>query len=128
MQTEEDAERIRQLGAPAERVKVCGNVKYDVSRGSRIKDKGLGFSRENLGIGKNEELLICGSTHKGEEEILLEVYKELSQDFPNLRLLIAPRHIDRVGDIEKLCERFGFSSIKVSKIDTKYKIQNTKLG
>lgn len=118
MQTKEDARRIKEIGAPAERVKVYGNVKYDAVEGLRIEDKGLKFNRESLGIRKNEDLIICGSTHKGEEEILLGVYKELLQDFNNLRLLIAPRHIDRSDDIEKLCNKFSFTCVRLSKLKT----------
>lgn len=111
MQTEKDAERIRQIGSPSGSVKVCGNVKYD------IETKKENLDKEGFGIKKEEDLIICGSTHKGEEEILLWVYKELLKDFHNLRILIAPRHIDRVDDIEKISKKFGFKSIRLSKIN-----------
>ncbi|MCK4463706.1 MAG: hypothetical protein KAU58_05280 [Candidatus Omnitrophica bacterium] len=131
MQTEEDVQRIKEMGAPAERVKVCGNVKYDVRIASCVSRTASGFNKEKLGINNSEELIICGSTHKGEEEILLGVYKELIKEFDNLHILIAPRHVDRVDDIEKLCAKFGFDSIRLSKLsairDTRYAIRNQSI-
>jgi len=117
MQTKEDAERITFLGAPPERVKVTGNVKYDSVFG--VRSSAIGWKKEDLGIDKGENLIICGSTHKGEEEILLKVYKGLLKKFDSLKILIAPRHIDRISDIEKLCAEFNFDSIRLSEINRK---------
>ncbi len=120
MQTEEDARRIKLLGAPAGRVKVCGNVKYDIDINPKSEiqnQKQIQNSKSKIGINEDEKLIICGSTHKGEEGILLEAYRELLKDFHNLRMLIAPRHIDRTDDIEKLCGKYGFESMRLSKID-----------
>jgi len=114
MQTDADAERIKSLGAPPDKVKVCGNVKYDIDQASGTRQQASGLDKKILGIKEEEDLIICGSTHKGEEEILLQVYKDLLGDFSNLRLLIAPRHIDRIDDIEKVCEKFGFKTLRVS--------------
>jgi len=116
MQTSQDAERIIALGAPLQRVKVTGNVKYDQPQTTGEKLEGL--DKKSLGLEEKEDLLICGSTHPGEEEILLSSYKKLLEDFSSLRLLIAPRHIDRVTNIEELCTKFGFKSLKVSKLKT----------
>jgi len=114
MQTDQDAERIIALGAPGERVKVTGNVKYDIEKKRDDKSQMPEVNKKDLGINESEHLLICGSTHKGEEEILLGAYKKLLEVFPSLRLLIAPRHVDRAGDIEKVCSDFGFTSCRIS--------------
>jgi len=99
MQSEPDAERIISIGAPPDRIKVTGNMKFDIviTAGDRPDiTKGL------LGLNEKDILMVAGSTHKGEEDILLEAYKALSKDFKNLKLLIAPRHINRIPQIKKL--------------------------
>ena len=109
MQTKADADRITSLGAPPERVKVTGNMKFDK------KEKEWG--QVPKGTCPHSSLLIAGSTHRGEEEIVLRVYEKLIKQFSDLRLLIAPRHIDRAEAIKKLVMQKGFAKA-VSVLDT----------
>lgn len=106
MQTSGDAERIESLGALKENVKVTGNMKFDIEN----PDTTLARDRikSDLGLVQSDQLLIAGSTHRGEEEIVLDVYKHLTKEFENLKLLIAPRHIDRAKTIKNLVEQNGF--------------------
>ena len=113
MQTPIDSERITFLGAPEERVKVTGNMKFDITD---YTDKKTTDSADKLSLDKEEELWVCGSTHPGEEEIILEVYKRLLSEFPNLRLLIAPRHVERSDKIEGLIEKYGFNPLRISNL------------
>ena len=110
MQSVEDAERIKKLGAPQERVKVTGNMKLD------IKTFPEPFDKSELGIKEGDELLVAGSTHKGEDEIVLDIYKNLLDKMPNLRLLIAPRHIDKADVIKKIAEEKGFKALLRSSV------------
>ncbi len=109
MRSEKDGEFIKVLGAPGENVRVTGNMKFDIEK---TRD-GIARTKSDLGIGESEELLIAGSTHGGEEEIVLDVYSHLAKEFQNLRLLIAPRHIDRAKTIKKMVERMGLKNILV---------------
>ncbi|MBU3934060.1 MAG: 3-deoxy-D-manno-octulosonic acid transferase [Candidatus Omnitrophica bacterium] len=121
MQTKEDAQRIISLGADEDKVKVTGNMKFDIQPTAHSPQS------IDLGLKQNEQLFIAGSTHRGEEKIILRVYKELIKNYPNLRLLIAPRHIERTREIEGLINRFGFKAQKVSRIDlAQYAIRNTQ--
>ncbi|MBI4972652.1 MAG: 3-deoxy-D-manno-octulosonic acid transferase [Candidatus Omnitrophica bacterium] len=95
VQTSRDAERLIRLGAPKNRVQVTGNMKFD------LKEQVLSFDVSGLQLKEEEQLLVCGSTHPGEEEIILNVYDKLLKEFPNLRLLIAPRHPERSEEIER---------------------------
>jgi len=112
MQSGLDAQRIIALGAPEKKVFVTGNLKFDIplidSGAKRIE------LRKKLNISENEVLIAAGSTHRGEEEILADCFSNLKKDYPGLRLLIAPRHIERVQEIEKILTKNGFKSIKVS--------------
>lgn len=108
MQSPIDAERITNLGASKERVVVTGNMKFDV------KFSGAKYQLTDLGLKNSDLLLIAGSTHKGEEEIIVNVYKNLLAEFPNLKLLLAPRHIERCAGIETKLKNNGIRYIRFS--------------
>lgn len=112
MQSELDAERIIALGAPKNKVLVTGNVKYDRQLNyldpKEIIDK--------LKITTDRPVLVAGSTHHNEEEQLLEVYCKLKKEFPELLLIIAPRYIERVEEIQKIFVNQGISTVKWSGI------------
>jgi len=110
MQTTESAERIKALGAAPSGVRTTGNMKFDVRELSQ-QEKLM----PNLEL--SGKLIIAGSTHAGEEEIVLEVYKELLEASDSLQLLIAPRHIDRAEAIKKKLEQYGFEGILMSQIE-----------
>jgi 3-deoxy-D-manno-octulosonic-acid transferase len=116
MQTETDALRIRSLGAKDENLVITGNMKFDIfPQEVRFQTPGL---ETFLGLVSAGQLFVAGSTHKGEEEIILRVYKEIQDEFPSLKLLLAPRHIDRAAEIEKLITKYGLTSIRASQIKT----------
>src|SRR5262249_34230186 len=71
---------------------------------------------KDLGFDPTDELWICGSTHPGEEEIVLGVFKSIRSQYPHLRLVIAPRHIERTAEVMKLVAANGFSAQKFSEI------------
>jgi len=106
MQSSADAERIIALGADRGRVQVTGNIKFDLP----IPD--LSGARQDelyqsLNLQQGQKLFIAGSTHPGEEEIVLEVFQKLHKDLPDLVLLIAPRHPERFNEVESLIRARG---------------------
>lgn len=120
-------DRIISIGAQAKNVFVTGNMKFDntdyadFSRQSGIPPQAGKTDytdyRQKLGLKPDEEFIVAGSTHSGEERIILEVYKKLKEKYANLKLLIAPRHVDRITDIEKLVKQYGFTSVKISELN-----------
>ena len=110
MQSPRDAKRIMDLGAESSRVVVTGNVKFD-------KDP-LFFdsSSVNFAGSKDELWWVAGSTHPGEEEIVLDVYNKIIKDNPKWRLVIVPRHVQRAPQIKELITRRGLKDVIV--IDT----------
>lgn len=111
MQSPADADRIRRLGAEDEKVHVVGNLKFDtVPNSSNVEKADLGFQA-------SEDLLIGGSTHPGEEEILIDVYKRVAVEFSNVRLVLAPRHVDRVNEVSRLIEEKGYKVVRLSQIN-----------
>lgn len=121
MQSQDDANRIVSLGALQERVKVSGNCKFDLPVGASlapaINEKHQIEYQElfnQLDIKQEEIIMVAGSTREGEEEILLQAFKSLQKEFPLLRLIIAPRHLKRLQEIEGIIKRMGFTSRRKS--------------
>lgn len=108
VQTELDASRVKALGVKDSKVVVTGNLKFD------NYPPVLEFTKENLGFGREDCLWIAGSTHPGEEEIVLKVYKKLSKEFDSLRLILAPRHIERARDVTELIKEEGLQAVHFS--------------
>lgn len=94
-QSEEDKEKFISIGAPADKTMVMKNLKFDVKRADT-----------NIEIGQeNNRIIIAGSTHKGEDEIVLNAFSELKKEFPDIKLLLAPRHLTRVNEVKELVEK-----------------------
>jgi len=108
MRAEDEAERALALGAPRERVQVTGNTKFDALAVSvpETEDEAL---KTALGM-RGERLWVCGSTHEGEEAALLRVFKLLRAEHPDLRLLLAPRYIERAGRVLALARSLGLAA------------------
>jgi 3-deoxy-D-manno-octulosonic-acid transferase len=104
MQSPEDARRIIALGAPAARVVVTGNLKADLRPERRGEERDW---EDWLGRGRGRWLWIAGSTHRGEEELVLEAFARLRPRFEGLRLLLAPRHPERADEVERLVRAQG---------------------
>ncbi len=118
---EEDAERIRSMGADPSRVKVNGNAKDDLL--AETTDMDLAESaRRLLGLFGERPVIVAGSTRSGEEPMLLEAYSAVSKAFPEAVMIIAPRHIRRAEEIERLVLARGYtcklrSTIRQSRSD-----------
>ena len=111
MQSEEDARRIIALGARPERVVVTGNIKNDL-----IPPEGGGEAlwQRLLGLDDGEPVWVAGSTHRGEEAIVLDVYLRLRARVPTLALVLAPRHPERVAEVERLVRERGLQPVRRS--------------
>ncbi|WP_319370282.1 glycosyltransferase N-terminal domain-containing protein [uncultured Ilyobacter sp.] len=119
MQTEEDRERIINIGAPFEKVDKFGNLKFDVKL-TDFTEEQLTEIRKKLGL-ENKKILVAGSTRNDEEEYVLDAYDKIGDYF----LILVPRHIERVSDIEDrlLKNRYNYekwnSMVQGVKKDTK---------
>lgn len=109
MRADEEAERALGLGAPLDRVWVTGNTKFDALLPRTTGEGTAGEMREALGLPAKARVLIAGSTHEGEEGPLLAVFQRLLKDFPDLRLVVAPRYIERAARVVALAEQQGLS-------------------
>jgi 3-deoxy-D-manno-octulosonic-acid transferase len=108
MRSDEEAERVLALGAAPDRVWVTGNTKFDalVLDGAEGKEQAL---RAEMALDPAAPIFMAGSTHEGEEELVLGVYKGLLERHPLLQLVIAPRYVERSGKIMALAAEAGLS-------------------
>jgi 3-deoxy-D-manno-octulosonic-acid transferase len=106
MQSDRDVERIVALGAEATRVRRTGNIKFDQPIPAVTDGE---MNRDRLGLQETEQLFVAGSTHPGEEEILVECYRTLVARCPSAVLLLAPRHIERAGSVEAMVRARGLA-------------------
>ena len=113
MQSGEDARRIISLGAPPERVVVTGNLKTEVPPVDVGSDA---LWRRLLGLTGEELVWVAGSTHRGEEELLLVSFDSLKRRYPSLVLVIAPRHPERVPEVERLIRGRGLQSVRRTRL------------
>jgi 3-deoxy-D-manno-octulosonic-acid transferase len=122
VQTKQDAERLIGLGVQNDKIKITGNMKFDIEiRDYTELKKDYTNYRTKFGLGIKDRLLIAASTHPGEEEMVLAVYKELLKDFPDLKLLIAPRHPERAPEIDKVITKHSFTSLRISLLGSKHR-------
>ena len=105
MQGEPDAERIRELGAPPERVSVTGSLKFDAVEPGRPPERLTRLLDERS---DGRPLWVAGSTSRGEDELVLQAFHRVRERVEGARLLIAPRHPERFGEVPALIEAAGF--------------------
>ena len=117
VQSDIDRARFLQLGIKNERIKVTGNMKFDAIEEMDSKQLSeLTVLKSEISLKQNDFFIVAGSTHNKEEEYILDVFVELKKEFPDLRLLIAPRHLERINLIEGLIEGRGMSSQRLSQV------------
>lgn len=105
-QSEDDRQKFISIGSPEDKTFVMKNLKFDV----KAKDVDV-----DLG---NHRIIIAGSTHKGEDEIVLNTFKKLKSEFSDIKLLLAPRHLTRLDEVQKLVNKTGFANGLRSKNDS----------
>ena len=99
--TVEDRERFAVFGVDDGRSVVSGDMKFDAPLDERSEGR-IKELRHRIGIAETDFLVVAGSTRPGEEEQLLAAYRSLKREFPRLRLLLAPRHVERADEIATL--------------------------
>jgi 3-deoxy-D-manno-octulosonic-acid transferase len=110
-QSEEDAKRMKAIGAPANKVSFGGNLKFDV----RIAEPAPVTKLLKDKLAANASVLVCGSTLEGEEEILLDAFRNLRKKVPSCVMILAPRHPERFGKVAQLLKNRKELNVRRSK-------------
>lgn len=110
-QSETYKKRYIDLGYDPEKIKISGNIKYDIEPGpdglqDDLKDYVLAVSKGP------QKIMIAGSTHRGEEDEIIEAFLGLQRSLGRLFLILAPRHLNRIEEVESLLKKRGLSYIK----------------
>ncbi len=106
-QTEEDRQRLLEIGAPETKVAVVGNLKFDVAPPPMPAI--VASLRESFGRSGAEPILVCGSTLEDEEGSLLSAFRNILANYPKAVMVLAPRHPERFADVAELVKELGFA-------------------
>jgi 3-deoxy-D-manno-octulosonic-acid transferase len=106
-----DVVRLSRVGFAPESIFNLGSLKYDVAALGVADDTDIAAWWDRTGWNGSTLVLLGGSTHPGEEEVLARVYLRLRERWPALRLVLAPRHAERGGAIRDLCDRMGLRTV-----------------
>jgi 3-deoxy-D-manno-octulosonic-acid transferase len=107
-QSETDAERFRSLGASPVRTWVTGNIKFDIELPADLDKQGKAFRREYFG---ERPVWIAASTHDQEEQQVLAAHKKLLETWPDLLLVLVPRHPERFSTVADMIDKEGFAKV-----------------
>lgn len=111
MQSPIDAEYIIRLGANPNLVVVTGNTKFDQTY-TDVSEEEKNRLIAEMGLTGNDGIFLAGSTHRGEEDSVLQAFKEVRKEKPNAKLVIAPRELLRVREVIAICHRAGFKTAR----------------
>jgi len=110
MRSQTEADRLAQLGISKDRIRVTGNMKYDALP--------AGASREPASLSENGEItVVFGSTRPGEEAAIAKAVSQLNQNPLNYKFIIAPRHVQRCGEVKDILERSQLSVTLLSELE-----------
>jgi 3-deoxy-D-manno-octulosonic-acid transferase len=107
-QSEQDAERFRSIGASSERTHVVGNIKFDFSLPPNIESQGAELRRL---LGMDRPVWVAGSTHAGEEDVLLAAHRSVRGRFAQALLVLVPRHPPRFAEVAAALKEQGFNFV-----------------
>lgn len=102
MQDTSDAEKLYRLGVERTRVNVVGNIKYESALNIPVNKNIPGALVGKLGWNHDQPVWVVGSTHHGEDEIVCSVYQKIKNRIPDLKMILAPRHPERLQEVEKI--------------------------
>ena len=105
-QSQEDSKRLVAIGAPAPRVRVCGNLKFDGDAPGSLEF--VAQLKRRLTESNAFPILVCGSTADGEEALLLEMFREVLRKYPTALMILAPRRPERFNEVAQLLAASGF--------------------
>jgi 3-deoxy-D-manno-octulosonic-acid transferase len=118
VQSSKDAHCFSLLGIPPGRITITGNIKFDQQydfAGREEMDK----LRQSLLVNPSQKILLAGSTHYGEEAILLDAFSRLKKECFDLILIIVPRNPDRAKSVCRICKSAGFFAVTMTELEKK---------
>ncbi|UVL46661.1 lipid IV(A) 3-deoxy-D-manno-octulosonic acid transferase [Pseudomonas moraviensis] len=112
IQTEDEAQRFRDLGARPQAVEVTGSIKFDLTIDPQLLQRAAEL--RSHWQAQDRPVWIAASTHEGEDEVLLDAHRRLLSSHPDALLILVPRHPERFNSVFELCQREGFATVRRS--------------
>jgi len=109
VQSDQDAVRLKLLGAAPDLIRITGSAKYDEAGSGMAPSETARAALDAAGMGREHMIILGGSTWPGEEAILLDIFKRLRAHFPLAKLVLVPRHAERAAAVESEIRRTGLS-------------------
>lgn len=116
-QSEEHARRYAEIGVEKDRLRVTGNMKFDLQASAVTESVQRAMTVFRAG---SPAVMLAASTHAGEEEIAAAVFLNARRHVPGLRLVIAPRHLERLAEVEEIIRSKGLKCAKISDLERHY--------
>ncbi|MBN8142628.1 lipid IV(A) 3-deoxy-D-manno-octulosonic acid transferase [Vibrio vulnificus] len=114
-QSQADADRFAKLGVPTSKLSVTGSIKFDIHISDEIKRQGVELRTL---LGQQRPVWIAASTHKGEDEQVLDAHRQVLETHPNALLILVPRHPERFDSVFELCQTQGFETVRRTQANT----------
>ena len=113
-QSQSDADHFESLGVAKSKLAITGSIKFDIQIADTIKEKAKALRSE---LGEHRAIWIAASTHKGEDEQILNAHKNVLEIYPDALLIIVPRHPERFDSVVQLCQSSGFTTTRRTNAD-----------
>ena len=117
-QSDLDKQRLMAAGADESSIDVCGSFKFDVARRDINKESELRGWLDSHDVTEDDLVLLGGSIWPGEDQMLIDVYSKLAPDYPQLKLVLVPRHFEKAGEVENNIARAGLVCARKSRGDS----------
>ncbi|MEJ3602305.1 lipid IV(A) 3-deoxy-D-manno-octulosonic acid transferase [Vibrio vulnificus] len=114
-QSQADANRFAKLGIPTNKLSVTGSIKFDIHISDEIKHQGAELRTL---LGQQRPVWIAASTHRGEDEQVLDAHRQVLETHPNALLILVPRHPERFDSVFELCQTQGFETVRRTQANT----------
>ncbi|MEA3279980.1 MAG: 3-deoxy-D-manno-octulosonic acid transferase [Thermodesulfobacteriota bacterium] len=116
VQSDEDAFRFSLLGVPSNKIIITGNIKFDQEY-DFVPETEIDKLKQIMHIKPYQKILLAGSTHKGEEEIICDAVARVKKRFAGIFLIIAPRDPERAGSVCRICKAAGLFAVTMSDLE-----------
>lgn len=126
-QSEKDRERLLSLGFRSEALQVTGSLKFDGALSGETMDFDIARVFESLGVSGEQPVLLAASTHMGEEALVAKVFLKLKQTYPDLFLVIAPRHFERGAAVGNELSELGLDFVFRSEMGADFRLGSRKV-
>ncbi|MBU0987505.1 MAG: 3-deoxy-D-manno-octulosonic acid transferase, partial [Proteobacteria bacterium] len=115
-QSPEDAGCFKALGVPSGRITVTGNIKFEQDCPA-LSASNVSRLRQDMQVQPAHRVVLAGSTHKGEESILLDAFSRLKKESDGLLLIVAPRDPERAGSVQRMFRSAGFAAFRMKELN-----------